>query len=191
MSNLTTEQKRKQRIALDFLAGRCTDHLGRKIDDYFNFTEQQMEDDHEWIQWAFPISTVSPHNPHAGLFFGNVAKHYHNDKNRCEPTEKLLRKYLFSIGITYGKRGYPVGWEKATVYSQSHFYKVVNSPHNHHVKRISRVLAHLVLIGADSKARDLLYVITKDLIRDRPHHFSAYTVAYWNAVVYDYERAFK
>ena len=59
MSNLTTEQKRKQRIALDFLAGRCADHLGRKIDDYFNFTEQQMGDDHDWIQWAFPLRTVS------------------------------------------------------------------------------------------------------------------------------------
>ncbi len=62
MPNLTSIMTRDeiQKLALDFLKGKTKDHKGRTVEDYMVLSETEMELDHEWVQWAFPIDTVSP-----------------------------------------------------------------------------------------------------------------------------------
>ena len=66
-TNLAREEV--ERIAIEFLKGKKADHRGWKIADYLNMSETQMELDHQWIQWAFPINKFGPHNQECGLLF--------------------------------------------------------------------------------------------------------------------------
>lgn len=166
-----------QQLAVNFLQGKIPDHRGRTVDDYLNFTEEQMENDHEWIQWAFPIDTASIHNGYAGLYFKGIHKKYGKISKLVFTQNALLQKYLESIGVN-----------ALSFYNQypnaNKFFTVVSSPYNHHVKRISRVIKHLRLTGRHHLARLILAELTK-LIHKYPQNFSASTVALWYSYAFD------
>lgn len=164
--------------ALKFLADKSTDHKGRTVSDYLNFTEQEMHDTHDWIQWAFPIDTVSIHNLEAGLI-DHCGRSFAYNTIRYQNNYKLVNHYLSSIGIFV-----LIHSQHATDVNK--FFTAVPNASDHHMKRISRVLRHLMLTGFDYKAKHLLSTIMRELILPYPQQFDSYTVAYWNAIVYDY-----
>lgn len=170
-------------MAIDFLRGFTTDHRNLSIHDYFNFTFDEMENDHQWIQWAFPIDTESPHNRECGLILKKVDPGHKLDTVIYR--ERLLRKYLESIGISLPCKYY----SKITV-DFDDFTEIIDHPCNHHVKRISRVLRHLVLFDQRELAQELLHAITKSVICRSPDIISSFTVAFWNGIVYDYVNIF-
>lgn len=170
-SNKEFQARRKK--ALDFLANKGKDHLGRTVIDYMNFTEQEMHDRHDWIQWAFPIETVSAHNPEAGLIDYCSRSFSKYDGARAVNRSELTNKYLDSIGA------------KPFYVDANKFFNNVPRPDDHHMKRISRLLRHHTLTGNDYMAKHILSDLSKSLILPYPEQFSTYTVAYWNAIVYD------
>jgi hypothetical protein len=46
-------------IVLNFLLGVGFDHRKRRIEDVWNFTDHQLEDTHDYIQWIFPLMEPS------------------------------------------------------------------------------------------------------------------------------------
>ena len=172
----------RQRIAIKFLQGIIPDNRGRKLDDYFKFDEHTMETDHEWVQWAFPIHTVSLHNPNAGLlFYGtNQASKFKWHLPLGQTQNDLLVKYFNSIGVSqFGGVKYP-----------NKFFTVVDSPYNHHVKRISRCLHHMMITKMpDYMVREWLHSLMT-LVALNPDRFDPFTVAYWNSIVYDYSHIY-
>lgn len=172
------------KVALAFLKGKGKDHKGRTWQDYLEMDEEMMEHDHEWVQWAFPIDTVSPHNPYAGLLFSSDAPHFKRNGIAYKTQLKLLRKYLCTIGIN-------ISTPDRTMIDANKFFDVISTPNNHHMKRISRVFKHLILTNDAGMARFILHCMTRDLIAVNPEGFTSYTVAYWNAVVYRYDYVFR
>lgn len=178
--NTAQDEIASQKLAIAFLKGIGKDNRGRTVNDYFSFNETTMEYDHEWIQWAFPISTVSPHNPNAGRIF---RKHNADGFFKCgSPAyvnqQKLLVQYLDSIGIVGdGIWGFNIDLNK--------FWVVVNHPFNHHMKRISRVLKHLQITGSQWIAyigRELYQALMIQAVRVNPYNFDQRTLMYWAAV---------
>lgn len=168
----------RRKKALDFLNNKCKDHKGRSAEDYMNFTEQEMHDTHDWVQWAFPIDTDSLHNPESGLI-DHCSRSFSNyGSARVTNRTNLTEKYLESIGI---RAMYIL--KDADV---NKFFTAVPTPTDHHMKRISRLLRHHMLTGNEFKARLVLCSILKNLVFPFPQQFSSYTVAYWTAIVYDY-----
>ena len=84
-----------QTLALDFLKGKTKDHRGRDVQDYLDFTEQDLEFDHEWIQWAFPIDTASPHNPWAGRLFFGCRAHFKANGKAYKNGEEVSGEHRF------------------------------------------------------------------------------------------------
>jgi hypothetical protein len=173
------------RLAIAFLEESCADHLGRYVTDYLFMHDDELECDHEWVQWAFPIDTVSFHNPHAGLLYGVwLDGELHRKKPAYFNQELLVRKYLASIGVYWS---ISIDHEFEFEVDAEKFFNVAGSDaYSHHMKRISRLLRHLVLTGSQELAQEILHVITENFILVRAERFSAWTVAYWNSVVYNY-----
>ena len=173
-----------QERALAFLKGKSADHKGRTVEYYINeMTEDEMEKSHDWVQWAFPIDSYSPHNSHAGNLFMSCQPHFKTTGIATKNSIRLLDKYLRSIGIDInhkidGRAG------TVTAIDANKFFSVVDSPFNHHTKRISRLLRHLVLTGFTYRASCLVADMTDELILPSPSNFSAATVAYWNKIAY-------
>ena len=170
------EREMLTKIAIDFLKAKTTDRHGRKITDFMNLSEREMEDDHEWIQWVFPINTPSPHNPFAGQIFSGSSDYFRSNSKLGLQQMDFLRKYSDSLGL---------GWGTGTPDPQK-FFSIINDPYNHHVKRISRVLKHLMLTGKQYSAQHWFSWLLQ-MIGYNPNVISGYTVALWAAIVYDNE----
>ena len=168
-TNLAREEV--ERIAIDFLKGKKSDHRGLKIADYLNMSEERMELDHQWIQWAFPINKFGPHNQECGLLFPESRRFFKYGSKLVETQNALLQKYMDSIGF-YAEDfiGYNVDENK--------FFSVVDSKHNHHVKRISRVLKHFALTGSEYQTWNIMDDLCK-LIQKYPDSFDSYSVCVW------------
>lgn len=172
----------RERVAIEFLQGTRTDLHGRTVTDYLSFDEQTMENDHEWVQWAFPIHTISSHNPNAGLLFyytPHAAKFkWHLPLGQTQ--NDLLVKYFNSIGVR----------QFGGVKDSTKFFRVVDHLHNHHVKRISRVLHHMMITKMpDYMVREWLHSLMT-LVAVNPAAFDPFTVAYWNSIVYNYSHIY-
>lgn len=175
-TNYTKEEReRLTKIAMNFLKGKTRDHRGRTVDDLLKLTPDEMENDHDWIQWAFPISTPSEHNPFAGQLFPGANVYFKCKFPVNDTQEKLFKKFLEFLGIHYwsNKQTDPV-----------RFFTVVDSSYNHTHKRISRLLHHLVLTGKQYLAEAIYHELIA-LIGVNPNNFHPYTVAMWYAIVYD------
>jgi hypothetical protein len=177
-SNLSFAESQDR--ALKFLVGKSKDHKNRTVDDYLKFDEYIMENDHEWVQWAFPIDTASVHNPYAGRFPYNVGGFFKYKSVRRLKQLELLELYLNSIGIGMNRGGY--GYHSVDI---NKFITVVDSPTNHHMKRISRVLKHLRLTDDHVSMNALHRSLTKTIMQ-MPMYFHPATVAYWSAIVLNF-----
>ena len=176
MSTNNRSTKELEALAINFLKGNITDHRGRKVFDYLNMSEDVMEMDHQWIQWAFPINSKSPHNHECGMLFSDSKRFFKTGSALEEIRFKLMHKYLASIGIDL--KNY---WDYSV--DQHKFFTVIDFKHNHHVKRISRVIKHLNLTGSELIAQKIVDILDS-LIKNNPNNFDAYTVALWHRFAY-------
>ena len=59
---------------LKFLAGNCTNNQGFTYDDIIKFTPYDVESNHNFIQWIFPLKTKTLHNEYAPILDTNLLK---------------------------------------------------------------------------------------------------------------------
>jgi hypothetical protein len=140
-----------------------------------------LESCHGWIQWAFPIDTVSLYNENAGNIVRddpNVLRQFTYGSELYIIRQRLVQLYLATIGIDLYARTNSIK-----------FFQVVDSPVNHHMKRISRVLLHLMITGDRTDATTLYRTLVNDLIMKDPSRFPPKTVAYWGAIVLGFDQS--
>lgn len=175
---------------LDFLRGYVSDDADRYLYDMHNYTKEQWEDIHSFIQWMFPLPCVSKFHLYAPILTRYDVEIGREDKtiikNLIKSTKfflrflgfKLTRKGLFNRKwrIERIKDGYWNGWKD--------FDKRWNKT-NHNYLRITRMLQCLVLFGLD----DLAVEIWRELIFIKatcPSCISDETMAYWRNALSGY-----
>ena len=52
---------------IGFYSGKGTDDRGRRIDEIWSFSHEELEAVHDYIQWLFPLAERSAFNPGAPL----------------------------------------------------------------------------------------------------------------------------
>lgn len=180
---LLEERIRLRRLAMDFLKGKTADHTGTTLDQYYTMTEAEMESCHGWIQWAFPIDTISPYNGQCGNYFRldtNVIRAYKFGTGLYKSRDRLIDQYLATVGVQ--------------LYSGTDitkFFQVVDSPYNHHMKRLSRIMLHLMITGNTMYARQLYKTLIYDLVLRSPNSFEQKTIAYWGSIVLGFDNIAK
>src|SRR3974390_3260295 len=50
---------------VEFYLGHAADSEGRMISDIWNYSDEELEYHHDFIQWLFPLEVPSPVNPDA------------------------------------------------------------------------------------------------------------------------------
>lgn len=111
------------RIA-SFMARTASDHKQRTLDCYWRQSDEWREITHDYIQWAFPLPTPSPHNPDAPILREIDALFV---RNSPEATANF-RRTIFMMEQFYQAKP---GWIK-------------KYDHNH--QRITRILKSIRLI---------------------------------------------
>lgn len=149
-----------------FQQGAGNDPKGRRLRDYRNFTDEQMESEHDFIQYMFPTDQVSKFNPNAWLL-------------QSEPDILIMKECALPImRSVFQYMGY---------LSRSNGWRTTG---NHNILRISRMLRSVKLICGDDMAFDLLCLVcefqtdVQILVCDFDVNGSGVTVLdYWFAAV--------
>jgi len=80
-----------------FLAGTGRDSRGRLVADVLGFSDEQLEDIHDYIQWLFPLATRSGAQPDAPVLtqaeIDAIRAEPRAQENLKKATERMLRFY--------------------------------------------------------------------------------------------------
>tara|TARA_Y100000022_G_scaffold180665_1_gene172772 strand:- start:38 stop:481 length:444 start_codon:yes stop_codon:yes gene_type:complete len=140
----------------DFLTLKGNDFKGRSLEDIWSFTDDEINENHDFIQIVFPLS-----KPSQSVFHG-----YYLDsqdivdqiKNNEEATNNIIKSSQWFISFL-----------------ERNMYW--NNQHNHNQLRITRVIECLRLLVSDEEA-DNFYNNVLELIKDN-NQINMRTLNFW------------
>lgn len=138
---------------LDFYRG-APQPSGLRLMDVWDWSHDQLEDAHDYIQWLFPLDTPSSANPDAPLLTDDTARAFSWDEVLRDRVQKSLAVMMRFYGLE--RLVFPDG--KLVVIRATHFQErrgVWIGPNNHNHLRLTRILRSLTLLGLSRDARAL------------------------------------
>jgi hypothetical protein len=161
-----------------FLSGEGVDHLGRSRDSILAWSNEELESTHDFIQWLFPIETISQFHQMAPT-------------PTVEEFKELRKDAMVYIGLLRGLvrmlQFYGLEWGDQVVV-KSHEWKERSEEWawrtGHNDLRITRILHSLTLFGFDTEAHAFLNTLNA-IMAERPQNEKRIeSFEYWrNAVI--------
>lgn len=162
---------------LDFYAGRCTDHRGRRLEDIIGLDDDALEREHDFIQWLFPLETPSPVNPSAPLVTSAVRYAFARSESLrqrlCAACARMLRFYGL-VCSSDGDGGVTVEPGPEFAARSANWLK----PANHNHLRITRILRSLKLLSK-SGCSESLYRCLSAIAAGHSSAISNLTLEFW------------
>lgn len=157
---------------LAFLSGKGKGPKGLYISDVHKFSFEQLESNHNYIQWLFPIKTISVHNLLAPIYKESV------DYNTPIIMDNIKKSFEMML------RFYGLEYQNSQIVRRKDFEKTKQwvTYNNHNYLRITRILKSLMLfqMGKEAKtfftALEKIYEENKDIISEK-------TYLYWKMAI--------
>jgi hypothetical protein len=140
-----------------FLEDKAPDHKGRKVSDILKFSNKQMEEVHDFIQWAFPLHEKSLHSLVSPVITSDIAESIKNNPVAQENIEKLYKRFREFLNLDNNINN----WCFAG---------------NHNLLRVTRAIRSLRLLGRSDLAR-ILYADC--LLLAKKNNVNSNTLDYW------------
>jgi hypothetical protein len=129
------------KLVLDFFSGLATDTKGRTIENILQFSENDIENNHDFIQWIFPTKEVSCYNRNAPTISDDFKNMFANSAisrcNFCKSCKIFLNFIGFECIIKENCREINIKSNSTMFYDRP----------QHNLLRITRVLNSLNQIG--------------------------------------------
>lgn len=154
-----------------FYRGTGADDRGRRIDEIWSFSHEELEAVHDYIQWLFPLTERSAFNPGAPLLDDDTIARFREDAALRANVERSLRVMLDFYGLAIA------GHEILRVPTFGARSRVWLTPRNHNFLRLTRILKSLSLLGLHDRATQLLACLESLGIRDEE------ALRYWREAV--------
>ena len=163
-----------------FYLSNGPDSLGRMIDEILSWSDQQLEDVHDYIQWIFPLRERSAFNTSAPLLTEDDIVSFKNDsrlrKKLLNSYARLLRFYGFVSIVDCRTRK----MERLEEFEQQSRNWLTR--YNHNFLRITRILKSLTLLGCDVYANAFLNSL-EEVYKVNSHIIGEETLGYWREAV--------
>src|SRR6476661_4163152 len=88
---------------LGFYSGTGSDDRGRRLEDIWRFSHEELEDVHDYIQWLFPLAERSAFNPGAPVLDEATIQRFRTDETLRRNVERSLGVMLDFYG--FARRG--------------------------------------------------------------------------------------
>lgn len=140
----------------EFYQGKGLDDQGRSIDQILGWDPNKFDQDHDFIQWLFPLQEPSEFNKNAPLLDPETRIAIINDVSAMCNVARAFLKF-------------------------QNFMKEYNwaTPNNHNFLRISRVIKSLVLLGRSVMAQHI-FDLAKAQHQAFPEIISDKIFGYWS-----------
>lgn len=165
----------------DFYLGKTPTYEGYYFKDILSFDKRQFEHEHHFIQWLFPIDTISMHNLRAPRITKEEARELGDDQEVCR---QVIWAFKFMLKMYDLHIFYPDGPGKIEVVPKDTFAGEWLSPSNHNYLRITRMLLCLTRMGLHTYA-EALYQCLETLYRKYPKKIPEKTLKYWQDAVFN------
>ena len=164
-------------VIVAFYSGEKPDSCGRYIEEVWSFSDHQLENVHDYIQWLFPLPTRSAFNPTAPLLTQRTTSAF-------QESELLSSKLSQSIEVMlkfYGLQSVQEKHEVLEIRKSTDFpIKSQNwlQPGNHNHLRLTRIMTSARLLGLKDYSR-ALFARLQETMREYPDSYSARTAEFW------------
>lgn len=137
-------------------------------------TDEEYENNHNFIQWMFPITDLSLHNLYAPRLNKEIIEELKSDDDIIMNIQMSYIVYLNYLGIAYDEeqKRYVIGIDF------DNRKKLWLTKNNHNFKRITRCLKCLRLFSLDNFAQAFIDVL-KDIDKSNPGIITKKEWKYW------------
>jgi len=157
---------------ISFYNGTGVDGSGRTIVDVWNFSEQQLEGVHDYIQWLFPLREASRFNPGAPLLDDETIKAFKSAAYHTKALEYSLEVMLAFYGLKREDAGITV------LETERHWVGLGD----HNYLRLTRILKSLCLLGLKNEAVRLLRAL-EEIYSKNPSEIGTTTLSFWRQAI--------
>jgi hypothetical protein len=129
-----------------FYLGNGVDSEGRRIDEIWQWDDDELEAVHDYIQWLFPTTTRSAYNPHAPIPSASDIAEFRASAALRDRLRRSFTRFLQFLGLDFTDGVAAPAANFAERAAEVWAYA------NHNWLRVSRVLASLRLLGLEAEA---------------------------------------
>lgn len=160
---------------IDFHLGSGRDGSGRRLADVRAFSNDELEDHHDFIQWLFPMRTISRFNPSAPTLTDDDIRTFQNTILLRDSLRQSFQVFLAFLGFRM---------ESGRVVPADDFESRADLWRypNHNWLRITRVLTSLTTLGLESEALALFEAL-KELRESDRWAIGDDTFRFWESAV--------
>jgi len=142
----------------NFLAGTGPEHRGLSLRDVLSRPDEELEDDHAYIQWLFPLDTPSEVNEHAPVLTRAELRALGENVAAAAGTAQAFDRMMAFLGLEARVTRTAVTVAPGPAFSQRAEDWLLVPTHND--LRISRMLRSLALQAQHSRAQAFLEALT-------------------------------
>ena len=161
---------------LRFYRHQGPDYAGRMLAEIWHWPHAQLEAQHDFIQWLFPLDTPSGANAQAPILTEDDIAHWHHDPMLRmylrRSFEKLLDFYGFAI-VNSGNHARIIAASNASARQALWI-----TPNNHNHLRLTRIMKSLRLLG-EAELADALRTALEQIAAQHDETIGEATVRYW------------
>ena len=161
---------------LRFYSGTGTDHRGRRLEDIWRFSLDELEESHDYIQWLFPLVEKSQFNYAAPVLDDVAIARFRSDGTLRRRLERSLAVMLGFYGLeAVDERIVPAATFEARA-------RTWLTPGNHNFLRLTRILKSLTALGLGHRAIQLLGALD-DIYAAHAEIIGRMTILYWRSAL--------
>jgi hypothetical protein len=166
---------------ITFYKDETPDHAGRRIAELWRFDHAQLESEHDFIQWLFPLETPSPVNPDAPTLDAATIRAFRGSPELAANLRRSLALMLDFYGLVFT--------DAHTIAEGPAFSERARNwlrPMNHNHLRLTRIVRSLHLLGLEVEARALQNGLLQ-IAEDHPEAISGRTWHFWKTATEEKE----
>lgn len=159
-----------------FYSGTGRDAAGRRLQDIWRFSFEELEENHDYIQWLFPLMERSAFNPRAPILDAAAIERFQSVDGLKKNLERSLEVMLEFYGLEVaGDR---------IVRASSFVGRSGNwlTSFNHNFLRLTRILKSLSLLGLEPRAAQL-FACLEEIYATHQRVIGERTMSFWRKAV--------
>jgi hypothetical protein len=161
-----------------FYRGDGRDHRGRSLSDIHEFDFDELEFNHDYIQWLFPLPEPSSASASAPILSNDDIARFQSDESlRMSLLQSFeLMLSFFGLELANASGAGAISIRRASNFDERH--QMWLHAGNHNFLRISRILRSLTLLGCVRCASAFLECL-EGIHAEWPDAIGDTTVGYW------------
>ena len=163
-----------------FYRGDGRDHRGRSLSDIHEFDFHELEFNHDYIQWLFPLPEPSGANESAPVLSKEDIAAFESDDSLRRALLQSFEMMMRFYGLDLMVRDGDVEVVRSATFNERSAVWLTSG--NHNFLRISRILRSLSLLGLDSHALAFLKCL-EAIYAENARTIGNTTVGYWRRAV--------